>query len=160
MRTESSRLPTPNDGADKGDQYVFIALDSVHKAILSYRVGKRTSENACDFVDDLRERVLNEPQISSDAFPAYRDAIEWAFGSQVHYGQIVKQFPAGVAPPLEPMRPDATHDPTVESVEEPAHVGLMVIKAPTSDHRVDLLDQLPCAHGRSPRSRAAGYGRL
>ncbi len=35
-------------------------------------------------------------------------------------------FPAGVAPALEPMRPDATHDPTVESVEEPAHVGLMV----------------------------------
>src|SRR5581483_7134750 len=30
----------PADGQDKGDQYVFIALDSLHKAIIGYRVGK------------------------------------------------------------------------------------------------------------------------
>ncbi len=40
----------------------------------------------------LRERVINRPQISSDAFPAYPDAIERAFGTEVDYGQIVKQY--------------------------------------------------------------------
>lgn len=83
---------TPEDSPEKGDQYVFIALDATNKAILAYLVGKRTSENTVDFVADLRERVLNQPQISSDAFAAYQNAVEWAFGTEVHYGQIVKKY--------------------------------------------------------------------
>ena len=32
------------DGRDKGDQYVFIGLDAIHKAIIGYHVGKRDGE--------------------------------------------------------------------------------------------------------------------
>jgi hypothetical protein len=53
---------------------------------------KRTGDNTVAFVADLRERVLNQPQISSDAFSAYQNAVEWAFGTGVHYGQIVKKY--------------------------------------------------------------------
>jgi hypothetical protein len=31
---------TPEDGADKGDQYVFIAIAGAAKAILSYRIAR------------------------------------------------------------------------------------------------------------------------
>jgi IS1 family transposase len=89
---KKQRRLTPEDSEDKGDQYIFTALDSVHKAILAYHVGKRTMENTCRFISDLRDRVLNCPQISSDGFPAYRDAIEQSFGAEVHYGQIIKQY--------------------------------------------------------------------
>lgn len=41
-----------------GDQYVFVALASMSKAILSYRVGKRNGANTEAFVADLRERVI------------------------------------------------------------------------------------------------------
>jgi hypothetical protein len=34
---------TPEDGTDKGDQYVFIALAGAAKAILAYRVGQYPS---------------------------------------------------------------------------------------------------------------------
>lgn len=61
-----------DDGADKGDQYVFMALDAHNKAILSYRVGKRDGDTTHAFLSDLRQRVLNAPQISSDAFPGLR----------------------------------------------------------------------------------------
>lgn len=47
-----------DDGPDVGDQYVFIALAGAAKAIVSYRIGKRTAENTRAFVMDLRERVL------------------------------------------------------------------------------------------------------
>ncbi len=77
---------------DKGDQYVFIALDSHNKAILSYLVGKRNGENTLTFCNDLRSRVINAPQVSSDSFPAYADAMRQAFGNQVHYGQITKRY--------------------------------------------------------------------
>src|SRR5258708_13890363 len=50
----------------KGDQYVFTALASTQKAIISYRIGKRDGANTDDFVQDLRGRVLGAPEISTD----------------------------------------------------------------------------------------------
>lgn len=76
----------------KGDQYVFIALAATTKAIVSYRVGKRDSVNTQAFLADLRERVLGQPEISTDGFPAYREAVEMAFGASCSYGQIVKTY--------------------------------------------------------------------
>lgn len=82
----------PTDGQDKGDQYVFIAIASLEKAIISYQVGKRNGATTNEFVSDLRSRVLGAPQISSDAFPPYEAAIGAGFGDAVHYGQIVKHY--------------------------------------------------------------------
>ena len=61
-------------------------------------------------------------------------------------------FPAGVAPSLVTMRPDASHDPTVKLVEEPADMGLAVILAPPSNDLVDVVYQLL----RTDRSLAPG----
>ena len=62
------------------DCYTFVALDATRKAIISYRTGKRTADNTTEFAADLRARILGRPQISSDGFRPYIDAIEWAFG--------------------------------------------------------------------------------
>jgi len=83
---------TPADGRDKGDQYVFVALDATRKAIISYAVGKRDGENTNAFAADVRARVVNRPQISSDAFKPYVEAIDLTFGIDVDYAQIVKQY--------------------------------------------------------------------
>jgi IS1 family transposase len=80
-----------DDPATRGDQYVFTALSASSKAILSYRVGKRTSDAAEAFLADLRERVLGNPEISSDAFYGYELAVRRTFGAAVSYGQIVKK---------------------------------------------------------------------
>jgi hypothetical protein len=40
----------------------------------------------------LRERIINAPEISSDAWPAHKGAIEAAFGSECRYGQIIKTY--------------------------------------------------------------------
>jgi hypothetical protein len=37
---------TPEDGTDKGDQYVFLAIAGAAKATLSYRAGKRIQRHA------------------------------------------------------------------------------------------------------------------
>ena len=65
------------------------ALSATHKAIVSYQIGKRSGANANAFAMDVRQRILGRPQISSDGFSPYIDAIERAFGSEVDYGQIV-----------------------------------------------------------------------
>ncbi|HSC19374.1 MAG TPA: IS1 family transposase [Rhizomicrobium sp.] len=80
------------DPPEFGDQYTFIALDATSKGIISYRVGKRTSQNTHLFVQDLRRRIANEPEISSDAWVAYPKAVEDAFGHAVNFGTIDKVY--------------------------------------------------------------------
>ncbi len=89
---KKQRRVTQKDAPEKGDCYTFIAMDKNAKAILSYWSGKRTSESTHFFLGDLRSRVLGAPVIFSDGFNAYPDAIDWAFGHQCHYGQVVKKF--------------------------------------------------------------------
>jgi IS1 family transposase len=84
----------PGDSTDFGDQYVFVALSGAAKAIISYRVGKRTAENTRTFLADLRARVLGMPEISSDVFQPYPPAVEFAFGIDCHYGTIDKEYAA------------------------------------------------------------------
>ena len=81
-----------------GDQYTFIALGGVSKAIIAYRTGKRDAHNTRLFLQDLRERVDGAPAISSDAFRAYPIAVERAFGTDCSFGTIDKTFAVDAVP--------------------------------------------------------------
>src|ERR1700724_1203272 len=76
----------------KGDQYVFVGIAGTQKAIVSYRVGKRDTENTDLFVRDLRERVIGQPEISTDGFLPYLPAIRADFGKNAVHGQIIKTY--------------------------------------------------------------------
>lgn len=82
----------------KGDQYLFLALDPTSKAFLSYKVGKRDANTTTELVYDLRERVINRPHISSDAFQPYTQVITDIFGDECQYGQVIKRYSN---PPLD-----------------------------------------------------------
>ena len=81
----------PSSPAEQGDCYLWLALDAARKAIISYRVGKRAATDAKAFVADLRGRVVNRPQITTDGYAPYVDAIEEAFGTAVDYAMLKKQ---------------------------------------------------------------------
>lgn len=85
------------DPPEFGDAYTFVALDPTTKLIPSYLVGKRTTEATHKFVRDLRARVLGAPQITTDGFKSYIEAIEEAFGTRVQYAQILKTYRADEA---------------------------------------------------------------
>lgn len=89
---KKQRKATPEGSDEFGDQYTFLALDRTGKAIISYRVGKRTIWTTSQFLKDLRRRTINVPQISSDAMPHYREQVESIFGETCTYGQIVKRY--------------------------------------------------------------------
>lgn len=74
----------------KGDQYVFVGMAGTQKAIISYRVGKRDTHNTTEFLADLRERVIGQPEISTDGFQPYRPAIRDTFGREANHGIVVK----------------------------------------------------------------------
>lgn len=86
------RFVKHDDSEDLGDQYIWLALDSETKMILSYYIGKRTSASAHEFVRDLGTRITGRFQITTDGLDAYPDAIDETFGTDVAYGQIIKIY--------------------------------------------------------------------
>ncbi len=75
-----------------GDTWTWTALDSDSKLIVSWLVGGRDSEYAIEFMDDLRSRLSNRVQLTTDGHKAYLEAIEGAFGGDVDYAQLVKLY--------------------------------------------------------------------
>lgn len=75
-----------------GDQYTYLALSASHRAIISYFTGKRDSGNTHAFIADLRERVIGLPEISTDGFLPYQNAIRAEFGNRVAHGVINKTY--------------------------------------------------------------------
>ena len=65
-----------------GDVWTWTALDSDSKMILSYEVGDRSGATAIEFMDDLRGRLVNRVQMTTDGHKAYLEAVEGAFGGE------------------------------------------------------------------------------
>lgn len=89
---KKQRHLTDDDPSYMGDTWTFVGLDAIRKTIVGYRVGKRTGATADIFALDLRQRIVNQPQISSDGYAPYCEAIALSFGREVDYGQVVKQY--------------------------------------------------------------------
>jgi len=75
-----------------GDTWTWTAIDSDSKLIVSYMVGGRDSEYAIAFMDDLRDRLANRVQLTTDGHKAYLEAVEGAFGGDVDYAQLIKMY--------------------------------------------------------------------
>ena len=77
---------------EAGDTWTWTALDSDSKLIISWLVGGRSSEYAIEFMDDLRSRLENRVQLTTDGHKAYLEAVEGAFGGDVDYAQLIKLY--------------------------------------------------------------------
>lgn len=81
------------DGA--GDVWTWTAIEASNKMIVSFMVGGRDGEYALAFMDDLRSRLANRVQLTTDGHNAYLRAVEEAF-DDVDYAQLIKIY--GEAP--------------------------------------------------------------
>jgi IS1 family transposase len=79
---------------ERGDAWLFIALDATSKAAITYTVGKRTAENTLALAQDLHARLVNRPQITADGFVPYVNAIADAFDRKVDFAQLMKTYQA------------------------------------------------------------------
>jgi IS1 family transposase len=82
-----------DDDPTFGDVWTYCAIDAETKLVPCYKVAsKRTASNTVEFIADLKSRMNNRIQISSDAMNAYADAMEFVYGQDVDYAQIVKTY--------------------------------------------------------------------
>jgi IS1 family transposase len=78
--------------ANAGDVWTWTAIDADTKLIPSWFVGGRDSDAAIIFMDDLKSRLANRVQLTSDGHKAYLEAVEAAFGSDIDYAMLVKIY--------------------------------------------------------------------
>jgi IS1 family transposase len=82
-----------------GDVWTWTAIDADTKLIVSYFVGDRSGQSAIALMDDLRARLANRVQLTTDGHRAYLEAVEGAFGGDVDYAQLVKMYGPTIAAP-------------------------------------------------------------
>jgi len=75
-----------------GDVWTWTAIDADTKLVPSWYIGNRDARCAHEFMQDLKKRLANRVQITTDGHKAYVWAIEDAFGSEVDYGMLVKLY--------------------------------------------------------------------
>jgi IS1 family transposase len=85
-----------------GDVWTWTAIDADSKLICSYLAGGRDIEYAVAFIDDLKGRLANRVQLTTDGHRAYLQAVDKAFGMDVDYAMLVKLY--GEAPGNGPER--------------------------------------------------------
>ncbi len=117
------------DGA--GDTWTWTALDADSKLIVTYFVGGRDGECAMWFVDDLRSRLANRVQLTSDGHRAYLEAVEGAFGSDIDYAQLVKLYgasPESFKGRYSPAECTGTRKTRIEGDPDPKHVSTSYVE--------------------------------
>jgi IS1 family transposase len=117
--------------ANAGDTWTWTAIEADTKMIVSYFVGGRDGECAMWFIDDLRARLANRVQLTSDGHKAYLEAVEAAFGADIDYAQLVKIYgsaPESAKGRYSPAECTGARKEKIEGNPDPAHVSTSYVE--------------------------------
>ena len=93
--SKAKNVPESHDGEfGYGDVWTFTAIDADTKLVPAWLVGNRDAECAKEFVAELKDRLANRVQLTTDGHKMYLEAVESAFGSEIDYAMLVKLYGA------------------------------------------------------------------
>jgi IS1 family transposase len=75
-----------------GDVWTWTAIDADTKLVPSWFVGQRTAEDGFLFMMDLKGRLANRVQITTDGLRAYSAAIGFSFGTELDWAVLQKLY--------------------------------------------------------------------
>jgi IS1 family transposase len=78
--------------AAAGDCWTWVALDADSKLVVSWMVGKRNWHTAQQFALDIKGRLANRVQLTSDGLKWYFHAVSFAFQGDIDYGVLQKIY--------------------------------------------------------------------
>jgi IS1 family transposase len=80
--------------ANAGDVWTWTAIDADNKLLVSWLVADRTTDSAMTFMDDLKDRLSNRVQLTSDGHRPYLAAVDTVFGQDIDYAMLQKLYGA------------------------------------------------------------------
>jgi len=75
-----------------GNVWTFVAIDADTKLCVSWLVDEREPDYALDFLRDVKGRLTNRVQLTSDGHHMYFYAVQASFGDDVDYAMIIKHY--------------------------------------------------------------------
>ncbi len=81
---------------ERGDSWTYIAIERDTKLILAHHVGNRNAVATDRFLKKVRRAVddTQRYQVTTDGFNAYQYGVPFALGSNIDFGQLIKQYAA------------------------------------------------------------------
>ena len=122
------------------DAWTWTAIDAQSKLIISYLMSsRRDGQSAIEFMDDLRSRIEDRPQITTDGLGSYIEAVEGAFGGDVDYAQLIKLYgeptgQKGHERKYSPSECTGTRKRRVEGNPDIGHVSTSHVERQNFDH--------------------------
>ena len=84
--------PTEHKAKGGGDAWTWVAIDPDTKLVPCWLVGQRDAGCAFQFMHDLKARLANRVQLTTDGYKPYFVAVEDAFGATVDYAMLQKIY--------------------------------------------------------------------
>ena len=111
-----AKCPPP----EAGDVWTWVALCPDTKIVPSWRVGDRSMDTALAFLADLRTRIPNRVQITSDSNAPYLESVRLVFGGRVDYAMLNKEFSGSHL--------CGSHETHILGRADPAHISTSLVE--------------------------------
>jgi IS1 family transposase len=118
-----SRAKTAPESA--GDVWTWTAIDADSKLIVSWHVGDRTQQTGIAFMSDVRARLANKVQLTTDGHRAYLTAVN-AVDLDADYAMLNKIFASDSRTELSRYSPPVVVGVQTEIIKgnpDPAHIS-------------------------------------
>jgi IS1 family transposase len=124
-----------------GDVWTWTGLDAESKLIVSWTVGGRDSDYAMGLMDDLRSRLANRVQLTTDGHKAYLEAVEGAFGGDIDYAQLVTLYgasPESAQGRYSPAECTGIRKTRIEGSPDPKHISTSYVERQNLTMRMQM----------------------
>ncbi len=89
---EKTKFIMKRQDETKGDAYCYVGIERNTKLIVSYLLGKRDEYDTRDFAAELHKATAGRFQLSTDGWPAYRNAMPAEFGNRIDFARLIKIY--------------------------------------------------------------------
>ena len=79
-------------GAEMGDSWTWIGIESTTKMVMAFHIGDRTGVSCRSFLNKLDKATSGRFQFTSDGLGAYRNQVPFVFRNRVDFAQLVKTY--------------------------------------------------------------------